>query len=140
MDEKLILLMQYLRSQRCLLILDNAETILHSKQAGQWRSGYEAYGQWLRMMGETPHQSCCLLTSREKPREIAILEGEWSMVRSLPLSGLTPDDRRAIFRQRGICMGSETEWQNLIHHYGGNPLALKMVAAATQDLFKMEQS
>ncbi|WP_230966318.1 hypothetical protein [Nostoc sp. NZL] len=87
-----------------MLILDNAETILHSKQPGQWRSGYEAYGQWLRMMGEMPHQSCCLLTSRENPQEIAILEGERSMVRSLPLSGLTQDDGRGIFRQRGICI------------------------------------
>jgi transcriptional regulator with XRE-family HTH domain len=101
LDEKLSKVMQYLRSQRCLLILDNAETILHSEQVGQWQSGYEAYGQFLRTLGETPHQSCCLLTSREKPREIALLEGEQSVVRSLSLSGLTPDDGRAIFRQKG---------------------------------------
>jgi WD40 repeat protein len=135
LDEKLVLLMQYLRSQRCLLILDNAETILHREQVGQWGSGYEAYGQFLRTLGETPHQSCCLLTSREKPREIALMEGEQSVVRSLLLGGLTPDDGRAIFRQKGAFTGSEAEWQTLINHYGGNPLALKLVAAATQDLF-----
>jgi WD40 repeat protein/transcriptional regulator with XRE-family HTH domain len=135
LDEKLSKLMQYLRSQQCLLILDNAETILHSEQVGQWRSGYEAYGQFLRTLGETPHQSCCLLTSREKPREIALMEGEQSVVRSLLLGGLTPDDGRAIFRQKGAFTGSEAEWQTLINHYGGNPLALKLVAAATQDLF-----
>jgi WD40 repeat protein/transcriptional regulator with XRE-family HTH domain len=135
LDEKLILLMQYWRSQRCLLILDNAETILHSDQAGQWRSGYEAYGQWFRTIGETPHQSCCLLTSREKPQEIAFMEGTQSRVRSLLLSGLTPDDGRAIFREKGGFTGSEAQWQTLINHYGGNPLALKMVAAATQDVF-----
>ncbi|WP_199321905.1 NB-ARC domain-containing protein [Leptolyngbya sp. FACHB-321] len=135
LNEKLVLLMQYLRSQRCLLILDNAETILHSEQVGQWQSDYEAYGQFLRTLGETTHQSCCLLTSREKPREIALLEGEQSVVRSLSLSGLTPDDGRAIFRQKGAFTGSEAEWQTLINHYGGNPLALKLVASATQDLF-----
>lgn len=135
LDEKLSKLMQYLRVKRCLLILDNAETILHSEQAGQWRSGYEAYGSFLRMLGETPHQSCCLLTSREKPQEIALLEGEQSVVRSLLLRGLTPDDGRAIFRQKGSFTGSETQWQTLINHYCGNPLALKIVAAATQDLF-----
>ncbi|MBW4527067.1 MAG: pentapeptide repeat-containing protein [Phormidium tanganyikae FI6-MK23] len=134
-DEKLSKVMQYLRSQRCLLILDNAETILHSEQVGQWQSGYEAYGQFLRTLGETPHQSCCLLTSREKPREIALLEGDQSVVRSLSLSGLTPDEGRAIFRQKGAFTGSEAEWQTLINHYGGNPLALKLVASATQDLF-----
>ena len=144
LDGKLSKVMEYLRwsktaprgaSQRCLLILDNAETILQSDQVGQWRSGYEAYGQFLRMLGETPHQSCLLLTSREKPRVMALMEGEQSLVKTLPLSGLTPDDGRAIFRQKGIFTGSETEWQDLVNHYGGNPLALKMVASATQDLF-----
>lgn len=135
LEEKLSLLMQYLRSQQCLLILDNTETILHSEQAGQWRSGYEAYGQLLRTLGETPHQSCCLLTSREKPQEMALMESAQGRVRSLSLSGLTPDDGRAIFREKGEFTASEAQWQTLINHYGGNPLALKMVAAATQDVF-----
>ena len=136
LDEKFSVLMQYLRSRRCLLIFDNAEIILHREQVGQWRSGYEAYGQLLRTIGDTPHKSCLLLTSREKPRELGLMEGEQGVVRSLPLSGLTPDDGRAIFRQKGTFTGSEAEWQTLINDYGGNPLALKMVAAAIQELFK----
>lgn len=135
LDERFSLLMQYLRSRRCLLILDNAETVLHSKQVGLWRSGYETYGQLLKTIGETPHKSCLLLTSREKPREIVLMEGENAVVRSLFLSGLTLDDGRAIFRQKGEFTGSDTEWYTLIRHYGGNPLALKMIAAATQELF-----
>ena len=135
LDEKISKLIQYLRSRRCLLILDNAETILHHEQVGQWRSGYEGYGQLLRTIGEASHQSCLWLTSREKPQEIALMEGEQTLVRSLTLSGLPPDEGRAIFRQKGAFTGSEAEWQTLIHHYGGNPLALKLVAAATQDLF-----
>jgi len=42
LDQQISKVMQYLRSRRCLLILDNAETILHLEQAGQWRSGYES--------------------------------------------------------------------------------------------------
>ena len=133
LNEKFSKLMDYLRSRRCLLILDNAETILHSEQVGHWRSGYETYGQLLRTIGDTPHQSCLLLTSREKPNEMGLMEG--GAVRSLLLSGLTPDDGCAIFRQKGTFTGSEAEWNRLIHHYGGNPLALKMVAATTQELF-----
>ena len=135
LDEKFSKLMYCLRSRRCLLILDNAETILDSKQVGQWRSGYEAYGELLRTLGETPHNSCLLLTSREKPREIALQEGEQGVVRSLLLNGLTSDQGRAIFRQKGKFTGSEAQWHTLINHYGGNPLMLKMVATATQDLF-----
>jgi WD40 repeat protein/transcriptional regulator with XRE-family HTH domain len=135
LDQQISQLMQYLRSRRCLLILDNVETILQREPVGQWRSGYEGYGQLLRAIGDTSHQSCLLLTSREKPREIALMEGVQALVRSLTLSGLTPDDGRAIFRQKGEFTGSQAEWQTLINHYGGNPLALKLVAAAIGDLF-----
>jgi WD40 repeat protein len=144
LDQQISKLMQYLRSaprssaslsRRCLLLLDNVETILQREPVGQWRSDYEGYGQLLRTIGDTSHQSCLLLTSREKPREIALMEGAQVLVRSLTLSGLTPDDGRAIFRQKGAFTGSEAKWETLIHHYGGNPLALKLVAAAIQDLY-----
>ncbi|MBI4784579.1 MAG: pentapeptide repeat-containing protein [Oscillatoriophycideae cyanobacterium NC_groundwater_1537_Pr4_S-0.65um_50_18] len=135
LDQQLSKLIQYLRSRRCLLILDNAETILQRELVGHWRSGYEGYGQLMRAIGETSHQSCLLLTSREKPREIALMEGAQALVRSLLLQGLTPADGRALFRQKGAFTGSEAEWQTLINHYGGNPLALKLVASAIQDLF-----
>lgn len=135
LSQKFSKLMEYLRSRRCLLILDNAETILDSKQVGHWRRGYENYGQLLRTVGDTPHQSCLLFTSREKPSEMGLMEGEPSVVKSLLLSGLTPDDGRAIFRQKGAFTGSGAEWHRLIHHYGGNPLALKMVAVTAQELF-----
>lgn len=135
LDQQISKLMQYLRSRRCLLILDNTETILQREPVGQWRSGYEGYGQLLRTIGEASHPSCLLLTSREKPREMALMEGAQGLVRSLALSGLTPDDGRALFRQKGAFTGSEAEWQTLIDHYGGNPLALKLLAAAIQDLF-----
>jgi WD40 repeat protein/transcriptional regulator with XRE-family HTH domain len=134
-DQQLSKLMQSLRSRRCLLLLDNVETILHRESVGQWRSGYENYGQLIRTIGETSHLSCLLLTSREKPREMVLMEGESALVRSLALGGLSPENGRAIFRQKGRFTGSEAEWQMLIHHYGGNPLALKLVATATQDLF-----
>jgi len=66
---------------------------------------------------------------------MGLMEGEQGVVRSLPLSRLTSDDGRAIFLQKGEFTASEAEWHTLICHYGGNPLALKMVAAATQELF-----
>jgi hypothetical protein len=54
---------------------------------------------------------------------------------ALSLKGLTPADGRAIFDQKGEFTGTTAQWQQLIHHYGGNPLMLKLVAAATQSLF-----
>ncbi|MBW4609462.1 MAG: hypothetical protein KME22_20220 [Hassallia sp. WJT32-NPBG1] len=119
-----------------MLILDNVETILSSGgQAGQCRPGYEGYGQLLKRVGEVPHTSCVLFTSREKPREMIPLEGDRTGVRSLPLKGLNLTEGQQLFQQKGQFTGTQQEWQVLIEHYGGNPLALKMVAAGTQELF-----
>jgi hypothetical protein len=136
LDGRLSKLMECLRSSRCLLILDNAETILSSGgRAGQCREGYEGYSQLLQTVGEVPHQSCLLLTSREKLSTLALLEGEKSKVRSLSLKGLKAEQGRELFQQKGQFAGSEAEWSLLSKHYGGNPLALKLVATATQELF-----
>ncbi|HEY9601902.1 MAG TPA: NB-ARC domain-containing protein [Allocoleopsis sp.] len=136
LDGKLRTLMDGLRGCRCLLILDNAETILNSGQfGGRYRTGYEDYGQLFRQIGETSHQSCLLLTSREKPREIGPLEGRERSTRTLLLSGLDIEAGRDLFRYKGTFAGTAAEWERLVTHYGGNPLALKMVAAATQELF-----
>lgn len=83
-DEKIFLLLKYMRSSRCLVVLDNAESILQSSEsAGQYRSGYEGYGQLIRCVAQTRHQSCLLLTSREKPIGLAAKESEILGVQSL---------------------------------------------------------
>ncbi len=129
-------LIDYLRSSRCLLVLDNAETIMGGgNRAGQYLEGYEGYGDLFRRIGEARHKSCLLLTSREKPKEFVVLEGEMLPVRSLPIAGLTETDVREILRLKGQFSGSDNEWQLLISHYAGNPLALKIVAGGIQDLF-----
>ena len=66
------LLIACLKRDRCLLILDNVESILAGQvQSGQYLIGYEGYDRLFRAMGELPHQSCAILTSREKPQTIA---------------------------------------------------------------------
>lgn len=127
--------MEGLRSCRCLLILDNAETILSARQTGQYRADYEGYGQLFKEIGEESHRSCLLLTSREKPREIVPLEGKEQSVRTLLLKELNLEAGRELFRYKGAFAGTESEWERLVAHYGGNPLALKLVAATTQELF-----
>jgi WD40 repeat protein len=129
-------LIGYFKERRCLVVLDNAEALLQSgDKAGRYREGYEEYGELFRQVGEQRHQSCLLLTSREKPKEIGLLEGPLLPVRSFQLSGLSEVEGREIFTIQGAFTGSEEEWSLLIQHYAGNPLALRMVAAAIQELF-----
>jgi WD40 repeat protein len=135
-EDRISRLLHYLRRSRCLIILDNAETILRGgERSGIYRESYEGYGDLFQRLGETRHQSCAVITSREKFREITLLEGEESPVRSLSLSGLGEAEGQAIIQQRGTFVATATEWEGLVQHYAGNPLALKMVAAVVDDLF-----
>jgi hypothetical protein len=126
-------LLTYLRSSRCLVILDNLETLLDAERVGQFREGFEAYGELLRLMGEVGHQSCVLLTSREKPAEIATLEGVESTVRSFRLDG-SREAAQAIFHSKGL-VGTPEQQQVLGDRYSNSPLALKIVATSIQELF-----
>ena len=126
-------LLHYLRTAKCLLILDNLEAILQPMEIGQFRTGYDDYGKLLRLIGETAHQSCLMITSREKPRAIATREGIELLVRSLCLSGLQ-EEANALLTAKGLS-GSTEESKTLIDTYGGNPLALKIAATSIQDLF-----
>jgi hypothetical protein len=129
-------LIEYLRSSRCLLILDNVETILQAGAvAGQYRPGYEGYGELIKRVGETSHHSCLILTSCEKPQELAALEGETLPVRSLELTGLHEEEARAIFQAKGSFTGTADEWKEVIEHYVGNPLALNIIASGIRDVF-----
>lgn len=134
MSEGLTRLIYYLRSSRCLLVLDNAESILQSgTRAGYYQEKYKGYGDLLRRVGELPHRSCLVLTSREKPKEIAVLEGKTRPVRTLMLAGLSALEGWEIFVEHGSFFGSEYQRRVLIEHYSGNPLALNIVAAEIQD-------
>jgi WD40 repeat protein/transcriptional regulator with XRE-family HTH domain len=136
-DELLSRLIAYLRASRCLLILDNAESILQSgERTGSYRSGYEGYGQLLKYVGETSHNSCLVLTSRELPKELVPLAGETLPVRYFRLAGLSVADGRKIFQTKGSFTGADEQWSVLIDRYAGNPLALKIVASAIADFFE----
>ncbi|PSB02996.1 WD40 repeat domain-containing protein [Merismopedia glauca] len=133
---RLTRLLHYLRQSRCLLILDNGETILQAgTRVGHYREGYEGYGELWRQVGELRHQSCLLLTSREKPQEIALLEGDTLPVKSWLLSGLNLVDGQALIQETGAIAQSPSDWEIVVQHFAGNPLALKIVAAAIEDLF-----
>ncbi|MEM0980250.1 MAG: NB-ARC domain-containing protein, partial [Cyanobacteria bacterium P01_H01_bin.58] len=136
LDEQLTMLIGLLRQQRCLIMLDNVETILQGGDTpGQYRPGYEGYGQLFAQIGETTHQSCLLLTSREKPREIARLEGKTKPVRCFNLSGLDTTEGRRIFEACGTFTGTEADWQAVIQFYNGNPLALELAARHIEEVF-----
>ncbi|MBD3885312.1 NACHT domain-containing protein [Phormidium tenue FACHB-886] len=128
------LFIEQLQKHRCLLVFDHLDAILCGKQyAGYCRPGYEAYGELLRFVAEVPHQSCLIITSREKPRAIG-LEGE-SYIRSLQLEGLSVLECQELFNNHSELVRSTDEWRALVELFAGNPLALKMVVVCIRDYF-----
>jgi WD40 repeat protein/DNA-binding CsgD family transcriptional regulator len=135
LDQRLGLLLEYLREERALLVLDNLEVLLEEGEGtGHMRAGYEDYRRLLHRVAETAHQSCVLLTSREKPIDLVPLEGSRSPVRFLRLDGLDTRASARLLVEKDV-EGTPPEREWLIKQYGGNPLALKIVARTILELF-----
>lgn len=127
-------LIEYLRSHRCLLILDNLETILQPGEiAGSYRQGYEDYGYLIKQIGETRHRSCLVITSRVQLQELLLLKSDSSPVRSLTLQGLDKNAAMQILSYRSLL--DQEQWETLIDLYTANPLILKIVATTIHNVF-----
>lgn len=136
-EERMAQLLFYLRDRRCLLILDDVQAILRSNDLfGRYLPGYEEYGVFLRRVGEESHQSCLVLSSQEKLREIALLETPTRPIHSLKLAGLPTQDAWQILQEKGL--KGEAYWEDMIQQYRGNPLQLKLVATTIQDVFNKD--
>jgi WD40 repeat protein/transcriptional regulator with XRE-family HTH domain len=135
-DDQVSLLISAMRDHRCLLVLDNFESVLQPEQStGQFREGYAAYGRLLQRVGESRHSSCLLITSREKPKEVAQLEGKNAPVRSLSLSGLQLEAGQQMLQDKEL-IGTDDHWHALVERYSGNPLALRVVSESIQEIFE----
>jgi WD40 repeat protein len=134
LGEKITMLIDRLRSARCLIILDNAESILQAGSlAGSYHPLSKGYGDLFRRIGESAHQSCVMVTSREQFKDLRRLQGDDAPVRVLQLGGLQQSAVK-ILNRKGI-FGSEGEIEWLISQYQGNPLALEIVAATIRNTF-----
>lgn len=140
LDAQLQLLLSHLRARRCLIMLDNVESLFEAPgRQGQYRPGYAAYGQLFQAVAAGTHQSCLLLTGRENPRELSRLADEQGPVRVLRLSGLHSHAGREILRSRCDSVGS-AEVAAIVTRYSGNPLALHLVAETISEFYAGDAS
>ena len=134
-DEQIALLISYLKIHRCLLVLDNWDTLLREgDQAGQYQSGFEVYGELMQKLAEVNHSSCLVVTSREKPRDFALLEVNNVKVHALEVKGLEVSEAQLTLAEERL-VGSPHDWDALVQLYAGNPLYLKLVAEPIRELF-----
>jgi WD40 repeat protein len=127
-------LMEQLRQKRCLLILDNLDSILQGgSRCGQYQLGYEDYGRLFETICDQSHQSCLVLTSREKPTGFSMREGAGLPIRALQLQGLSATEAQPILNDKGLVATTDL-FENLVTYLGGNPLALKIAATSIHSL------
>ncbi|MBW4678803.1 MAG: hypothetical protein KME19_01650 [Microcoleus vaginatus WJT46-NPBG5] len=130
-------LLYWLQTYRCLVILDNQETLLQGGNcAGYYQPNFTDYGDLFQLLGESNHQSCILLTSREKSAEVGTFENLEGSVRSLSLKGSREASLAVIDSKRLV--GTNAEKRRLCEIYSCNPLVLKMVATSILSLFDGE--
>ena len=126
-------LLQYLREHRCLLILDEVETVLATGNSLEiYQHGYQIYGELFKQIAQAQHQSCLVLVSNEKPRDISILESYSASVHSLQLQGSTTVCYE-ILKDKGMIQ--TPAWDELIEAYHEHPLAIKIVGDMIKELF-----
>jgi AAA domain len=132
-ETKIAQILDYLRKNRCLIVLDDVQMLFSSRQlAGQYKTGYEDYQLFFKLIAEVGHQSCLILNSWEKPREIARLSKEDRPVRCFVLESLGVAAKEILKSQQ---LSDEETWSTLIDIYQGNPLWLELTSTLIQELF-----
>lgn len=135
--------LRLMQERRCLLILDNAESLLDSGNEED-RQGYSDYSWFWEALATVPHQSCTIVSTRERIPQLTIHEQVFcldtpeiqlnSATRTLKLTGLGVSAARELFADCG-CEGTDsTAWQEVFNFFAGNPFGLKIAASTIAEL------
>ena len=140
-QDKTSLLIDFLKKNHCLLILDGAENWLQgdrSKSFNIYGEKYSEYSLFFRRLVEEKHDSCLVLTSLEPFKDLMKLQNSGRPSYSLKIAGLDLQAAKAILRQQGLT--DEPQWEKLLEHYLGNPSAIRQVASRIENYFGGEVS
>ena len=115
-------LLQLLSERRCLLVVDNLETLLDKER--NWQDEYyqEFFRRWLQQ-GTT---STLLLTTQDKPSLFQGLQFWY------PLGGMKITEGVELFNKFGI-IATEAESKEFVEYVQGHPLTIKLVAGYLRD-------
>jgi tetratricopeptide (TPR) repeat protein len=123
-------LVKLLREQRCLIVLDNVETVLKIEQVegvGYFADNCLEYAWLFKQLIETEHQSKVIFTSRERLAELPQRE-----TYTLSLTGMEQELAIALLRTFNL-IATQEELAQLADYYQGHPKALELVAAIICD-------
>ncbi len=125
--EKLI---ELLKKQPCLIVLDNVETVLQTgrgDRAGYFDESCAEYAWLFKQLAETEHQSKVIFTCRENLAQLPP-----RATKTISLGGLDLDAAVALLQSFELS-ATQSELTALAEAYQGHPKALEMVAALIRD-------
>ncbi|WP_333453308.1 NB-ARC domain-containing protein [Microcoleus sp. herbarium5] len=134
-EKRITLLLKYLSYSRCLLVLDELDSIF--QKSDRYQQGYENYADLFQRIVTSRHQSCLLITSWYQPLEITLLREQSLPIKVLQLNGLDEQSAKKIIysTQKFSSSTENNSFSEIIQLYGGNPLLLNIVTANFADLF-----
>ncbi|MEZ2246728.1 NB-ARC domain-containing protein [Microcoleus sp.] len=130
-DNKLTQFFNFLRQQRCLIIVDDVqELFIKGELAGEFKTESKNFQNLLKMMTNLEHQSSFILISQEQCQEMISLDEDLYPINCLDLQGL---DNTEIFKKWGL--KDDDSWADLSDMYGGNFVDLKDIASLIKNIF-----
>ena len=122
-------LLLLLSQLRCLLVVDNLETLIDEKR--NWRDEYyqQFFSRWLRQ-GTT---STLLITTRDKPQSFQGLQSWYSLKGMKIAEGIT------LLTKLGI-VGTATELEDFVRYVDGHPLTIELVAGYLREYCESQLS
>lgn len=118
----------YLKRYRCLIVLDDLDSIVEFKQmASYYRSGCEKYAQFLRCLITANHQSLVIASSRNSIKQLSYYSSK--QVKFLHLKGMKSENLWSIFKPEITIDISQDVWNTICSYYQYNPELMKIVVS-----------
>jgi WD40 repeat protein len=127
-----------LAEKRCLIVLDNAESITENQADGsvKYKIGFENYKIFIDRIGKTKHQSCLFINGREKLDGFSLLqESAPNYVKSHDLNPIDVEAGKSLFTSNGeVFSASGEDWNQIVTLYDGNPLHLLLIKKYIEEI------
>jgi WD40 repeat protein/transcriptional regulator with XRE-family HTH domain len=135
LEQQIQKLMTFFKKHHCLLVFDNLESVMRGgENIGRFRQGFEGYSTFLKNFASTSHQSCLVITSREKPAMLNEWKKPSKNVHIFNLKGLKAAEADKLLQPWGFATDQELV-ETLNQSLSGNPLALIMAAEVIETFY-----
>ncbi|HSM81673.1 MAG TPA: pentapeptide repeat-containing protein [Nodosilinea sp.] len=127
--------LEQLEQRSVLLILDGMEALFDPQAlAGRYRPDTAIIQHLFHQGAERHHQSCLVWVSREKPADLAQVQG--LRVREYRLDDLAAAAAQPLLTALGAPAVAAADWAALLARYGSHPLMVRGLGASLREMYQ----